>query len=666
MPLQATSGAASYDAFGGGVPVVPNYIEDVFSTTLYTGNGGAQTITTGVDLSTDNGLLWIKNRIAITGHCLIGPSSDYHVSSNLTDPYTSRIIPTYMTAITTTGFSVGTNNDGGFIGSGFGSNDKHFVAWSFRKQPKFFDVVYFQGDGTSSRNISHQLASKPHCILLKNTTTAQDWFVSHIGVNSGLARIGKLNNTNAFVTSSEVQVFYSNDSTFRVGDAGNISGDNYVAYLFAHNAGGFGLTGTENVISCGSFTTDGTGIASVNLGYEPQFVLYKTSTSIGDWVMADNMRQLTRPTSNTDDSIFKLSANLDIAEIDSLGIRPTSTGFDMDNSGFASKTFIYIAIRRGPMKTPTTATSVFSPTAYTATNTDNRLVNTGITTDMVMARNRTTTSAGGFYTADRMRGDYYLQTALTVNETIDPDSFMTPNGYGNTFSTMFGFGCGNDITRRLNYSNLAEIAYAFRRAPKFFDQVCFVGTGSNRTVTHNLGAVPELMIVKDRSVDSNWSIYSATLGATQRLRFNDQASQTLTGFWNNTAPTSSVFTVGTYSETNQSGDNFVAYLFATCPQVSKVGSYTGTGTTKQVDCGFTSGARFVLIKRTDAIGDWYVWDSGRGIVSGNDPYLLINSTALEDASTDYIDTYNAGFEISSTAPAAVNASGGTFIFLAIS
>ena len=116
---------------------------------------------------------------------------------------------------------------------------------------------------------------------------------------------------------------------------------------------------------------------------------------------------------------------------------------------------------------------------------------------------------------------------------------------------------------------------------------------------------------------------------------------------------------------NSSGNTYVAYLFATCAGVSKVGSYTGTGTTLQIDCGFTTGARFVLIKRTDSTGAWYVWDSARGIVAGNDPYLLLNSTAAEVTGTDYIDTSNAGFEISSTAPAAINASAGTFIFLAI-
>ena len=117
--------------------------------------------------------------------------------------------------------------------------------------------------------------------------------------------------------------------------------------------------------------------------------------------------------------------------------------------------------------------------------------------------------------------------------------------------------------------------------------------------------------------------------------------------------------------TNDSGINYVSYLFASLPGVSKVGSYTGTGADLNVDCGFTAGARFVLIKRTDSTGDWYVWDTARGIISGNDPYLLLNSSAAEVTNTDYIDPLASGFQITSTAPAAINASGGSFIFLAV-
>jgi hypothetical protein len=176
-----------------------------------------------------------------------------------------------------------------------------------------------------------------------------------------------------------------------------------------------------------------------------------------------------------------------------------------------------------------------------------------------------------------------------------------------------------------------------------------------------------MMIVKVRDSATDWAVYHSGIGATKRLILNltDTPYTSATAGWNDTAPTASVFTVGTNVNVNGNGYLYVAYLFATCAGVSKVGSYTGTGTTKQIDCGFTGGARFVLIKRTDSTGDWYAWDSARGIVSGNDPYQLLNSAAAEVTNTDYVDTYSAGFEISSTAPAAINASGGSFIFLAI-
>ena len=220
----------------------------------------------------------------------------------------------------------------------------------------------------------------------------------------------------------------------------------------------------------------------------------------------------------------------------------------------------------------------------------------------------------------------------------------------------------------MNGSGTTYVDYFFRRAPGFFDVVCYTGTGVATTVSHNLGVAPELMIVKKRSSSSfsNWAVYVSSLGNGNRLLLDViSAVSAAPAFWNSTTPTSSVFTLGTSATVNESSSTFVAYLFATVAGVSKVGSYTGTGTTKQIDCGFTGGARFVLIKRTDSTGDWYYWDTARGMVAGNDPYLLFNSAAAEVTSTDYVDTYSAGFELSSTAPAALNANGGSYIFLAI-
>jgi hypothetical protein len=126
-----------------------------------------------------------------------------------------------------------------------------------------------------------------------------------------------------------------------------------------------------------------------------------------------------------------------------------------------------------------------------------------------------------------------------------------------------------------------------------------------------------------------------------------------------------VFSLGTDATVNASGGTYVAYLFASCPGVSKVGSYTGTGATQVINCGFTGGARFVLIKSTSTTGNWYVWDSARGIVAGNDPYLLLNSTAAEVTNTDWVDTAATGFELSNAGGNLANSNGVSYIFLAI-
>ena len=233
------------------------------------------------------------------------------------------------------------------------------------------------------------------------------------------------------------------------------------------------------------------------------------------------------------------------------------------------------------------------------------------------------------------------------------------------WTVMDGVTVGTTSTLT-NASGEGFINYLFERAPGFMDVACYTGTGANRTVPHNLAAVPELMIVKGRSGATAWQVYSSALANTEYLVLNTTAAKA-TGAtrWNSTTPTASVFSLGTAGEVNTSSATYVAYLFASAPGVSKVGGYTGTGATQTINCGFSTGARFVLIKRTDSVDNWYYWDSARGIVAGNDPYLLLNTTGAEVSGTDWVDTAATGFELSSTAPAAINASGGTYIFLAI-
>lgn len=226
------------------------------------------------------------------------------------------------------------------------------------------------------------------------------------------------------------------------------------------------------------------------------------------------------------------------------------------------------------------------------------------------------------------------------------------------------------------------VSWLFRRAPGFFDVVCYTGDSSSanvpRSVTHNLGVTPELIIVKGRTTtDAGWLVgYSFTPtqfdnGYLYATNASNPIGYNIAFF--GAAPTSNTFSVVNQvsynpqvNNTNWSGNNYVAYLFASCPGVSKVGSYTGNGSTQTIDCGFSNGARFVLIKRTDSTGDWHVFDTARGIVSGNDPYLELNTTNAEVTSEDAVDPVSSGFAVNEVSGSNINTSSGTYIYLAIS
>lgn len=618
------------------------YVEDVFSTWLYTGNGSNQVINNGIDFSTKGGLLWIKKRSAIGNNFLYdttsgaGASEYYPLYSNTTAARQSAYQDFWN--FRTNGFELDGSN-----ANYVNTNNATYASWSFRKAPKFFDVVTYTGDGSARQILSHSLGAEPGCIIFKKTNDAQNWYVWHRSGGWTARNYLFLNTTDP--VQFNASIFDStppNSTGFRVGAELNSSGSTYVAYLFAHD------TTSDGIIQCGTFTAG----TEVNLGWEPQWVMIKSrDTADTGWIIIDNMRTwANNGTANGDTE--PLEANSSGAEYGTNLGWPTATGFITKNLGTLD--CIYIAIRRGPMRTPTSGTTVFSPVTYSGDSAA-KTVTSGFPVDLFISGIRPGSSANATE-IDRLRGG---SQQLITSSTGSEGSYSGPS-----FARMTGVYLPNNYINDLGN----RVAWMFRRAPSFFDEVCYTGDNvSGRTLTHNLKAIPELMIIKRRSASSNWIVYSASIAADRFLQFDLSDPSYFGGnsYWNNTRPTSTVFTLGNDSWVNGGESTFVAYLFASCPGVSKVGSYTGTGTTQTINCGFAAGARFVMIKRTDADGNWYVWDTARGIVSGNDPYLVINSTAAEVTNTDYIDTNSSGFEISSTAPAAINANGGAFIYLAV-
>jgi hypothetical protein len=326
-----------------------------------------------------------------------------------------------------------------------------------------------------------------------------------------------------------------------------------------------------------------------------------------------------------------------------------STGFrlvsnDSDWNGSAT-TYIYIAIRRGPMKVPTVGTTVFSAQANIAS--DAVKTTTGFVTDWFWER-PTYNGAGGFSCSQRL-----TQTALFFSNTAAEGG---PYGAGYLL-----FDYNNGFLSNLNGNINPGLMYGFRRAPSFCDVVCWTGNGTGVTVNHNLTVAPELIILKSRSAVANWVVRPPGAGSFYLNLNNTNASTAGSGnFINN--PTATTFSTGDDASVNTNGVNYIAYLFASCTGVSKVGTYTGTGATLTIDCGFTGGARFVMIKRTSNTGNWFVWDTARGMVSGTDPRIALNSTAAE-ANSNWVYTVTGGFQLVEFDN--INISGSTYLYLAI-
>ena len=606
------------------------YVEDVFSTYLYKGNSSTQTITNGADLDGEGGLVWIKARDRGTSHYFFdterGVGNYLRSNSNSNSSYDADM----LTAFNSNGFSLGADTKSN-------ATPYNYASWTFRKAEKFFDVVTYTG--SNGQAVAHNLGSVPKVIMIKaisGTYSTNDWMVYHANVGAPFLNLNDSGQAlGNFWTTSITDTHFSppgNTST-------NGNGTTYVAYLFASDAGGFGDDGSESIIKCGSYT--GTGAVdtlSIELGFEPQWIMVKSTTTDQSWYMQDIMREMPVGSSGktlTPDTSAVESTTKRWFYPTATGVRAYDNEIEYNQSG---QTYIYIAIRR-PMKTPESGTEVFAV--------DDRAAATpafvsDFPVDLYWTRAKT---GGNFSDYARLRGNKYLQHDGTNAETDGGAFFDSNTGVGSSGS-----------------ASTNNLAWMFKRATGFFDVVAYTSTTS--AVNHNLGVSPELVIYKSRTAGT-WYAMVATDG------FGELNSS---GAWGGAGNGSGLginlanataTTITGAGNLYGNGVSMVTYLFATVAGVSKVGSYTGTGNNLNVDCGFSAGARFILIKRTNSTGDWYVYDYFRGIVSGNDPYLLLNTGTGEVTSTDYIDPLSSGFTVTSSAPAALNASGGSYIFLAI-
>jgi hypothetical protein len=317
-------------------------------------------------------------------------------------------------------------------------------------------------------------------------------------------------------------------------------------------------------------------------------------------------------------------------------------------------------------------------TTYTGTGVSNVIVNQGqFKPDFVWVKGRSGATDHAWY--DSVRGTTkQIESNTTTAETTETTGLTAfgTNGFtvgalaqmNTSAATYVGWqwqaGQGTTTTGT-GTGGITSVTQSVN-ATAGFSIVTYTGSGSNGTVTHGLGVAPKWVIVKARSAAAeNWQVYSSSLtSAAYRLRLNaTDAQDSQPTMWNSTAPTSTVFSVGTASGVNTSAVTYVAYCWAEIAGFSNFGSYTGNGSADGpfVYTGFRP--KFILWKSsTDGARNWSVFDSSRNTYNVTNSYLLPNLSNAEGTS-DACDFLSNGFKWRST-DAGSNGSGQTFIYMA--
>ena len=383
----------------------------------------------------------------------------------------------------------------------------------------------------------------------------------------------------------------------------------------------FGESGSESVIKTSSYVGTGSAGIEVNIGFEPQLILVKSTASGENWEIYDSMRGIVDGLNQSD---RRLRPNTSDAEDDNPGffsLRPNGfivngTSGSVNSSGV---TFVFLAIRRPDGyvgKPPELGTDVFAmdtgASSSTIPNFDSGFpVDFGIDRDVTQNRN--------WDVGARLMQGKYLDTNL---------SGSGGNWAANSFDSNVGWNHSG--------ANSNTQSWMWKRHAGM-DVIFYEGDGVNgRSIAHSMNDVPEMMIVKRRSSTEDWTVYHAGLTSVNyHLTLNSSGaevdmSSTPEKVWKST-PTATHFEIGSHDRVNTDGEDYLALLFSSIKGISKLGHYSGSSSDFSIDLGFTP--RLWISKRVNGdAGGWIVFDTLRGMSSSvNDPMMFLNSTTASNA-----------------------------------
>ena len=287
----------------------------------------------------------------------------------------------------------------------------------------------------------------------------------------------------------------------------------------------------------------------------------------------------------------------------------------------------------------------FQTTIYTGNGGTNAITNSGnsdLQPDLVWLKERSSAGAGLLF--DAVRGaTKFVRSSDAAAEVTAADTLTAFNSDG--------FTLGADASNyAANQNSETYVAWNWKKVAGVFDIQTYSGASNTRTISHNLGVVPKAMIFK-RLDDGAWIVYHADAGGADKyLVLNTNAAvDTATTLFNNTVPTSSVFSVGNTNSTNGSGIDYVVYLIGNKQGVSKCGSYTGNGNANgpYIHLGFKPA--WIMIKGTNIARNWGINDTKRSPINQTQDSLYANVADAETGSGNYIDFLSNGFKLRDSA-----------------
>ena len=618
------------------------------------------------------GLVWLKNRDdnntkniwydTVRGRTKYISTNDTGVETTVGNAANG------LRSFDNSGFSMGDNIES------LNKNAEDVVAWTFRKQKNFFDIVTWTGNTDTDQVVSHSLGSAPGFIVCKNLNGGT-FFTYHR--ECGDTKHLRLNNAAAEATTGGGGSWSVGASSFTAPGSLSLNddGNSYIAYIFAHDAGGFGEDGTNNAIQCGSYIGNGQGSGGpmIPIGWQPQWIMTKgvdgSGASSTNWVITDTLRGW----KGADDQL--LDADQQIAEyanVQTGWLRGNGVKISSTYQNTSGVKYVYVAIRASDGivgKLPATGEDAFQATFGNAQGySTSQAWTTQGTWDPDWAIRK-------LYTAVNQAGSIYLSGArirfLRELQVDDSTGGAAAEGSGPTFMwdkniPYGGFGDGSSFNQHYE-------SWMWKKGPGC-DTLTYKGNGaswpSTNTITHNLGGIPEMIITKSLSGGSNsgsghWGVYHSGLsGNNYQVWLNRYFAESsdAAGNWNPTATTFNPFNDPTpASSANVNDCEYLAVLFRSVEGISKVGTYTGQATDYDLDLGFTP--RFFMVKNistsTEYITNWAFWDNRRGIATGNDSYLTMNVKNRNTVGFNLVDPIANGLKIKSVADKGTNPNNGT-------